>query len=75
MFSFIGLHRPTKALPRRTAAARRQAAAPAPTDPSEPRASCGWFDSSWDLRRGLEVIEHVDFERLPPEVPLAWMLQ
>ncbi len=42
--------------------------------PQEPGSACGWFDSSWELRRGLQVIEHTGFERLPPEVPLAWLL-
>lgn len=46
----------------------------APAVPEEPGSTCGWFDSSWELRRGLQVIEHTGFERLPPEVPLAWLL-
>ena len=36
---------------------------------------CGWFDSSWDLRRGLKVIEHMACEPLPAEVPADWLLQ
>lgn len=58
----------------RVAVAAPAADAPAPVVPEEPGATCGWFDSSWELRRGLQVIEHTGFERLPPEVPLAWLL-
>ncbi len=36
---------------------------------------CGWFDSSWELAQGLRIQEHTGFERLPPEVPLEWLLQ
>jgi hypothetical protein len=27
----------------------------------------GWHDSSWDLRTGLDVIEDLPLEALPPE--------
>ena len=37
--------------------------------------SCGWFDSSWELQQGLRVVVHDTLERLPPEVPLEWLLQ
>ena len=53
---------------------RPAAAASLPPELPEPGSTCGWFDSSWELRQGLKVIEHTDFERLPPEVPLAWLL-
>ena len=60
-------------------------AAPPATSP-QPRAiacldgvkthrGCGWFDSSWELQQGLRVVEHDTLERLPPEVPLEWLLQ
>jgi hypothetical protein len=65
------LRRPARAA-RRIDAAALVAADPAV--PEEPGSTCGWFDSSWELRRGLQVIEHTGFERLPPEVPLAWLL-
>ena len=51
---------------------------PAMTRPDEladAHRSCGWFDSSWELAQGLKVQEHTAFERLPPEVPLEWLLQ
>lgn len=30
---------------------------------------CGWFDSSLELREGLQVVEYID--HLPQELPLA----
>ena len=30
---------------------------------------CGWFDSSLELREGLQVVEYVD--HLPPDLPLV----
>ena len=45
-------------------------AAPAP-DP----AGCGWFDSSYDLGRGLQVTEHDGFEWLDDSLPLSAWLQ
>jgi hypothetical protein len=41
-------------------------------------ASCGWFDSSHELRRGLEVHEHdgaAGVSALGPLLPLGWWLQ
>ncbi len=35
---------------------------------------CAWFDSSWDLRQGLRVVEH-DLHGVRQHVPLAWLLQ
>ena len=54
---------------------RRAASAASSADEPDPGSGCGWFDSSWELRHGLKVTEHQDFERLPPEVPLEWLLQ
>ncbi len=65
--------RPARAV-HRVAAAAADVVAADPAAPEEPGSTCGWFDSSWELRRGLQVIEHTGFERLPPEVPLAWLL-
>lgn len=61
-----------------------QALALQPVDPApatdcdaaeEQAAACGWFDSSWELRQGLAVTEHGDFERVQFDVPLSWLLQ
>lgn len=41
----------------------------------EAAAGCGWFDSSWELQRGLAVTEHGGFERVQFDVPLSWLLQ
>ena len=34
----------------------------------------GWHDSSWLLRRGLDVIEGLPSEALPPEWQWRWWL-
>jgi len=75
MFAFIGLRRrPVPAIRRAVRSRPRPAvAAAAPDDPPEPGCGCGWFDSSWELRHGLEVIEHLDADLLPSEMPLAWV--
>jgi hypothetical protein len=51
------------------AAARAQAAAWSIDD--EPMSCGGWHESSWMLRKGLEVIEDVPFQSLPLEWRLA----
>ena len=45
------------------AGTRRQARAPGPDEPAP--AACGWFDSSDELRRGLDVLE-ADEAGAPP---------
>ena len=45
--------------------------APEPPPDDEPR-GCGWFDSSHDLRHGLQVTEHADPGAVPNEVPVGW---
>lgn len=60
--------------PRRPPQAPRPVGDPDLPEDEEALSGCGWYDSSWELRRGLKVIEHVDFENLPPEVPLQWLL-
>lgn len=59
----------------RVSSRRRRPAEPGAgaQEADEPSAGCGWFDSSRELRLGLKVVEHMGFERLPPEVPPAWM--
>lgn len=52
-----------------------RAAAVAAADAVEPGAGCGWFDSSWELRQGLKVVEYMDSDPLPAGVPLDWLLQ
>ncbi len=56
-------------------ARRRAVAAPATPDPAEPGPACGWFDSSWELRRGLKVVEYSESDPLPAGVPLEWLLR
>lgn len=60
--------------PRRPSQAPRPAGGSDLPEDEDAPSGCGWFDSSWELRRGLKVIEHVDFANLPPEVPLQWLL-
>lgn len=38
----------------------------------EPMQSAGWHDSSWMLCRGLDVIEDVPPEAIPPEWQWRW---
>ena len=57
------------------AAPAAQPRAIADLDSAETHRGCGWFDSSWELQQGLRVVEHDTLERLPPEVPLEWLLQ
>lgn len=57
------------------AAARPMVVKAATDAASEPGSSCGWFDSSWDLRRGLMVIEHMESDPLPADVPSDWLLR
>lgn len=43
-------------------------------DPHTPR-GCAWYDSSLDLRQGLEVTTHEDARPCPDWLPLAdWLL-
>jgi hypothetical protein len=47
--------------------------APPAEQPSEPR-TCGWFDSSHDLQRGLLVQEHVSLDTLAGAMCLSdWL--
>lgn len=41
----------------------------------EPRPGCGWFDSSHDLRAGLQVREHAAHDAVCAELPLAMWLE
>ena len=56
--------------PARRAAPKFRLEAPPRIDDTEPSAGPGWFESSWDLRHGLEVVE---VEDVPAEFAL-WML-
>jgi hypothetical protein len=38
-----------------------------------PRGSA-WFDSSWQLQRGLAVTEHERLDNVSKDLPLAWWL-
>ncbi len=52
-------------------------AAPTPSAPAvdNPAAACGWFDSTHELQRGLQVLEHAEAETLARELPLRdWLL-
>ena len=46
--------------------------APAPGD-DRPR-GCGWFDSSHDLHRGLQVTEHREVDAVVNQIPQSWWL-
>lgn len=50
----------------------RPSAADVPVTPAadEPPPHCGWFDSSHDLKHGLEVVEMT----WPDTLPFAWPL-
>ncbi|HLL20428.1 MAG TPA: hypothetical protein VK439_16735 [Rubrivivax sp.] len=41
----------------------------------EQRSGCGWFDSSHDLRAGLQVREHAANDAVLAELPLAMWLE
>jgi hypothetical protein len=45
----------------------------APPEADDPAAPCGWFDSSHDLRRGLDVVELAWHDTLPVAWPLDAM--
>jgi hypothetical protein len=36
--------------------------------------SCGWFDSSHELQRGLRVTEHAQVDAVVNQIPLSWWL-
>ena len=44
-------------------------------DDDEPPSACGWFDSSHDLRAGLQVREHAANDAVLAELPLAMWLE
>lgn len=46
-------------------------AAPGDDDPT----GCGWFDSSWHLRAGLQITEHSQVDVVASDLPLAWWLE
>ena len=46
----------------------------APIDPEESAPGCGWFDSSHELRAGLQVHEHAANDGICAELPLAHWL-
>ena len=57
---------------RRTGAIDGPADGPAPSGETLPAAGPGWYESSWELRRGLLVVH----EALPADAPLhEWLLQ
>ena len=56
-FQFRWSARPHPVIVRRTLAALREADGDAPSPQESLASGPGWFDSSWDLRRGLEVRE------------------
>lgn len=37
-------------------------------------ARCGWLDSTWALRAGLQITEHESADRVVNDLPLAWWL-
>lgn len=50
---------------------------PPPARPAEaeagdaaPPAGCGWFDSSHELRAGLDVVEHASADAVAAQLPL-----
>lgn len=60
--------------------ARRPRAQPAwldgaPAANDEPVLGCGWFDSSHDLRAGLQMHEHATAGAVASELPLAAWLE
>lgn len=75
MFLFARLARPVHVSVRMPALA-----APAPdegtaAEEGPPCFGCGWFDSSLDLRQGLEVMEHMSLGPVARDLPVAWWLQ
>lgn len=49
--------RMTVSVPPQVGAARADAVAPAASDADADAPVCGWYDSSFELRHGLDVIE------------------
>lgn len=48
---------------------------PAAPAAERPALACGWFDSTHELQRGLQVLEHAEAEALARELPLRdWLL-
>ncbi|HLL12898.1 MAG TPA: hypothetical protein VK570_17685 [Rubrivivax sp.] len=48
---------------------------PAQADDDDRESGCGWFDSSHDLRAGLQVCEHAANDAVLAELPLAMWLE
>lgn len=48
---------------------------PEPEPEREPGRGCGWFDSSHELKQGLQVQEHASLAELSELLPLADWLQ
>lgn len=70
------LHAPL--MPHTAAGACARPALEAPADATgaeaDPPGGCGWFDSSHELQRGLEVQEHLNADSLAQQLPLdAWL--
>lgn len=67
--------RPRPAAPKPRLEDLLQLELPAPEPPPEERAQgCGWFDSSHDLRAGLQVQEHASADAVANELSLtAWL--
>jgi hypothetical protein len=51
-----------------------EAEAELPLDPERPL-GCGWFDSSHDLRAGLQVQEHASADAVAQELPVDFWLR
>ena len=47
----------------------------APANDDHQQSGCGWFDSSHDLRAGLQVREHAVNDAVLAELPLAMWLE
>ncbi len=41
----------------------------------EPEFANSWFDSSWLLREGLQITEHVSVDPVANDLPLGWWLE
>lgn len=71
------LDRPARRPLRRTrgvAAQVSEAVAGLPLEPERPL-GCGWFDSSHDLRAGLQVQEHASADAVAQDLPVDFWLR
>jgi hypothetical protein len=74
MFGFISLPRPLRARAAALPAAMVQPAAAAQEPVEDDAGRTSWFESSLDLREGLEVTEFASLGPVANDLPVSWWL-